>query len=374
MKEYVFRGIEDFEKFVDDEINEEIYTYLSNTYNFDEIQLIFRISFETVAYYLNIAHPEIKEDNKARSRILQRLELWSVVPGNNNIDTKHTLEDVLLVSFLLYCTLPYEVYDSYHFVYCSQLRREYEDKLDKDLDTIVNSEIEKYTFDTYFELVESEDEEPEQKQLCKEVQEIANREIISGLTLSSIPEERVKFFERIYIADIKRLQKENEDLRNEIAEMRDMLNGQKEQLARNVSIRPAEVLLNKSFCPALFNSSHATDLLRQIVHEKIKDETCGRAPRNNENWTWAHVRRAMVRCGFFGECPKLMPQDKWEDMALSDTDFGYAINSCDQTISPQSVKTQCTNHKDKHGTCDENIVSRICEYLQPIIKVLHNKS
>lgn len=136
------------------------------------------------------------------------------------------------------------------------------------------------------------------------------------------------------------------------------------------TMRPAEDLLDKSFCSALFNSVKGTSELRNIVQGKIVKEVCGRAKKNSENWTWAHVRRAMVRCGFFGECPEGKKPQWWEDNAISDKDFGHAINSCAPDITAARVKTQCINHKDKHAICDENIVTRICEYLQPVVYII----
>lgn len=79
----------------------------------------------------------------------------------------------------------------------------------------------------------------------------------------------------------------------------------------NTSVRPISEILDKSFCSDLFVSHDATMLLREIVQGKIKEECVGRAAKNNENWTWAHVRRAMVRCGFFGSLPEGKAQEWW---------------------------------------------------------------
>lgn len=131
-------------------------------------------------------------------------------------------------------------------------------------------------------------------------------------------------------------------------------------------MQPKEEPLSMLFCPAIIQSTEATYLLREIVQGKIRSEVCGRAKRNSENWTWAHVRRAMVRSGFFGPCPEGKVQSIWEDQAISDTDFGHAIHSCDTSITATSVKTQCINHKNKHENYDDNIVQKIFEYLKTV--------
>lgn len=173
--------------------------------------------------------------------------------------------------------------------------------------------------------------------------------------------------------DNKLLKLENKELRVEIKKLKEENDRLISTLQKNdfSEMRPADELLSKLFCTPLFESDEATRLLKSIVHEKIKGEVCGRAEHNSENWTWAHVRRAMVRSGFFGTKPENKKQKSWEDEAITDTDFGKAINSCDATISPGSIKTSCVRGKNKKEICDENIVKRICEYLKPVVNIIN---
>lgn len=138
---------------------------------------------------------------------------------------------------------------------------------------------------------------------------------------------------------------------------------------------PSEELLPKFFVPEILFSERATAELKKIVSGKIKEEVCGRAKKNTENWTWSHVRRAMAKMGFFGKIPenRLKTIAERENDMVSDKEFGYAINICDRSITPGSVKTQCINHDKKMNTkeiVEENIVRRICEYLQPIQDII----
>lgn len=131
-----------------------------------------------------------------------------------------------------------------------------------------------------------------------------------------------------------------------------------------------EIRLHNSFSSALYDSKDALKMLQILIGGKIKSEVCGRANTNAENWTWAHVRRAMTRIGCFGKKPEDKSEEYWEDYAVSDSDFGHAIHSCDTTIPYSNVRTQCINHKNKRGDSDENIVLSICEYLKPIQNII----
>lgn len=129
---------------------------------------------------------------------------------------------------------------------------------------------------------------------------------------------------------------------------------------------PPEILMDKTVCSKLFLNEPASRKLCKIVKGKIKEETQKNSEVRAENWTWAHVRRAMVRSGFFGNCPEGKTQEYWEDNAVSDTKFGRFIGKCDKMIDYTIVKSSCTRNKNKHEQSDENIVIRICSYLEPV--------
>lgn len=137
------------------------------------------------------------------------------------------------------------------------------------------------------------------------------------------------------------------------------------------TFRSADELVSKKFISAIYDSAEATSELRNIIRKDIKVRVAGRGETNSENWTWAHVRRAMCRMGFFGAKDNSKSQEYWEDHCLSDTEFGKAIASCDNTINFSMVKESCKRNKTKpHDQTNENIVNRICEYLMTMRRFL----
>lgn len=372
------RWLNDFDRFVDDGMNSTIYSYLSRTYDFMEIQLAFKTALSTVAFYLNSSHPELDKDNGSEEYIINQLDTWNLI-SKVKVDIKQFLNKIKIIAYLYYEKIPSNRLTTYHRIHRKHLRKTFENIIDNEISDVLYYEWSEADFETYFQLADHKAEESDINLLKDISRQNTIGDLVSHFSIENISRDRLEVYYKELFNVYSRLVVEYEQLKNENIKIKEEVLSLKREVNNRTPIkkqskaerRPANELLSKLFCCTLFESTEATRLLRSIVHDKVKGEVCGRAEHNCENWTWAHVRRAMVRSGFFGIKPENKTQEAWENEAISDTDFGKVINSCDATITPGSVKTSCDRGKKKRGICDENIVKRICEYLEPIAIIIN---